>query len=112
MYLTYTIPQGEKETKDYGELELKLKLNLSAVKLARKKYRDSINYCEQVRRDDKNNQKATYRKALAHLELNEFKEAEEEIQTLVSQKGQQADIEALQAKLTQYVGKPHSESRC
>jgi tetratricopeptide (TPR) repeat protein len=78
--------------------------------LARKKYRDAINYCEQVRREDKKNHKATYRKALAHLELNEFKEAEGEIDHLVLLEGSKADIDQLNAKLKQYVGKIDPEN--
>lgn len=89
-----------------------MKLNISAVKLARKQYRDAINYCEQVRRDDKTNQKATYRKALAHLELNEFAEAQQEIDCLVSMNGAQADIDTLKSKLKQYVGQSHQENGC
>lgn len=102
--MTYTIPEGPEETKRYDDLDLKIKLNISAVRLAREKYRDAINYCQQVRRDDKDNKKATYRKATAHLELNEFELAEEEIELLKSQQGIKADIDQLTMKLKQYVG--------
>jgi tetratricopeptide (TPR) repeat protein len=101
--MTYTIPEGRDETKKYDELDLKIKLNISAVRLSRHKYRDAINYCQQVRREDKDNQKATYRKAIAHLELNEFDLAEEEIDLLISQNGTKSDIDQLSSKLKQYV---------
>jgi tetratricopeptide (TPR) repeat protein len=101
--LSYTIPDGDVETKNYDELELKVKLNISAVRLARGKYRDTIDYCEQIRRSDPNNLKATFRKATSHLELNEFDEAEKEIQRLQDLKGAAEDITILQNKLSSYV---------
>ena len=104
--MTYTIPEGEKETKEFETLEEKIRLNVGAVRLAQGKYRDCIDYCLLVQKSDPNNPKPYYRKATCHLELNEFAEAEAEIRLLESVGGaiSKEDVTTLRAKLSKYVG--------
>jgi hypothetical protein len=46
--MTYTIPEGEAQVKEYDGLDLKIKLNLSASRMGLKKYREVLDYCYQV----------------------------------------------------------------
>ena len=109
LYLVYTIPEGPEQTAKYDDLELKVKLNIAAARLARGKYRDVIDYCLQIKKEQPNNQKAFFRKATAHLELNELEEAELEILGLEKLPDSQANAAALRAKLKAYVRRASSQ---
>lgn len=106
--MTYTIPEGEKESKEFETLEEKVRLNIAAVRLALGKYRDCIDYSLLVQKSDPKNPKPYYRKATCHLELNEFEEAETEIRLLETTIGESSkdDVAALRTKLAKYVGWP------
>lgn len=107
LYLVYTIPEGPAETAQYDDLELKVKLNISAVRLASGRFRDVIDYCLQIKKAQPANQKAHFRKASAHLELNEFDEAELEIRALEKLPDSAASVATLRVKLKSYVASHH-----
>jgi Tfp pilus assembly protein PilF len=76
LYLIYTIAEGEHEDRLYRELEISVNLNLAFVLLKLEKFRDAMNHCHQVLKLEPSNLKAKYRMSKAHLEVNEFEDAQ------------------------------------
>ncbi|PHJ15986.1 tetratricopeptide repeat-containing protein [Cystoisospora suis] len=66
------------------DLEGALHLNLAAGLLKEKSFARSIEHCERVLQNDPTNEKAFLRMAKAHLELQEYKRAEEVTHQLLS----------------------------
>ena len=62
-----------------------------------------IDYCVQIQREDPKNPKASFRKVKAHLELNEFEEAEKEIRVLEGTTATKEECDSLKEILHAYV---------
>eukprot|EP01053_Blabericola_migrator_P006703 Blabericola_migrator_1__6702@NODE_338_length_9616_cov_89_769714_g272_i0_p2_GENE_NODE_338_length_9616_cov_89_769714_g272_i0NODE_338_length_9616_cov_89_769714_g272_i0_p2_ORF_typecomplete_len716_score139_82DUF3856/PF12968_7/1_1e05ANAPC3/PF12895_7/7_5e05ANAPC3/PF12895_7/1_5e03RPN7/PF10602_9/0_0011TPR_1/PF00515_28/1_3TPR_1/PF00515_28/1_7TPR_1/PF00515_28/73TPR_19/PF14559_6/0_15TPR_19/PF14559_6/0_068TPR_16/PF13432_6/0_0083TPR_16/PF13432_6/0_25TPR_MalT/PF17874_1/0_005BTAD/PF03704_17/1_9e03BTAD/PF03704_1 len=76
LYYDYTFPETEEEEKSFNENKLAAHLNLAAAKLNLGEYRECISQCYQATRMDAHCLKAFYRKAQAHLALDEFDEVD------------------------------------
>eukprot|EP01055_Gregarina_sp_Pseudo9_P000202 Gregarina_sp_Pseudo_9__201@NODE_1130_length_1854_cov_5_503581_g1057_i0_p1_GENE_NODE_1130_length_1854_cov_5_503581_g1057_i0NODE_1130_length_1854_cov_5_503581_g1057_i0_p1_ORF_typecomplete_len592_score149_25ANAPC3/PF12895_7/1_2e05DUF3856/PF12968_7/0_00022TPR_19/PF14559_6/8_6e03TPR_19/PF14559_6/0_4TPR_19/PF14559_6/0_005TPR_16/PF13432_6/0_033TPR_16/PF13432_6/0_078TPR_1/PF00515_28/3_2TPR_1/PF00515_28/1_7TPR_1/PF00515_28/6PAN_1/PF00024_26/0_0059TPR_2/PF07719_17/2_7TPR_2/PF07719_17/2e02TPR_2/PF07719_17/ len=76
LYYEYTFPESDSQEKDFNENKLSAHLNLAAAKLNLQEYRECISQCYQATRLDSQCLKAYYRKAQAHLALDEFDEVD------------------------------------
>eukprot|EP01054_Gregarina_sp_Poly1_P003619 Gregarina_sp_Poly_1__3618@NODE_2064_length_2747_cov_196_639552_g1332_i0_p1_GENE_NODE_2064_length_2747_cov_196_639552_g1332_i0NODE_2064_length_2747_cov_196_639552_g1332_i0_p1_ORF_typecomplete_len671_score139_64ANAPC3/PF12895_7/0_00013DUF3856/PF12968_7/0_00024DUF3856/PF12968_7/2_8e02TPR_19/PF14559_6/0_0095TPR_19/PF14559_6/8_2e03TPR_MalT/PF17874_1/0_0037TPR_MalT/PF17874_1/5e03DUF4919/PF16266_5/0_013TPR_1/PF00515_28/18TPR_1/PF00515_28/26TPR_1/PF00515_28/9TPR_16/PF13432_6/1TPR_16/PF13432_6/0_075TPR_1 len=76
LYYDYTFPEGDIQEIDFNENKLSTHLNLAAAKLNLQEYRECISQCYQATKMDSRCLKAYYRKAQAHLALDEFEEVD------------------------------------
>lgn len=76
IFFEYTFPDTPEQEKDLDQNKLSTHLNLAAVHLELKNFRDCIVQCDQALKIQHNCAKAFFRKAQAELQLDEFDAAE------------------------------------
>jgi len=68
------------ETQDLTDLQKTVNLNMAAVHIKLQKYERAIEECTQVLTLDKNHAKALFRRGQAHLALNDYYKAKEDLE--------------------------------
>eukprot|EP01056_Protomagalhaensia_sp_Gyna25_P003945 Protomagalhaensia_sp_Gyna_25__3944@NODE_354_length_3757_cov_19_342657_g273_i0_p1_GENE_NODE_354_length_3757_cov_19_342657_g273_i0NODE_354_length_3757_cov_19_342657_g273_i0_p1_ORF_typecomplete_len704_score170_01ANAPC3/PF12895_7/0_0012BTAD/PF03704_17/1_3e03BTAD/PF03704_17/0_0063TPR_MalT/PF17874_1/0_0048TPR_1/PF00515_28/58TPR_1/PF00515_28/7_1TPR_1/PF00515_28/6_9TPR_16/PF13432_6/2_1TPR_16/PF13432_6/0_33TPR_19/PF14559_6/2_9e03TPR_19/PF14559_6/6_1TPR_19/PF14559_6/0_063DUF3600/PF12207_8/0_51TPR_2/PF0771 len=76
IYYDYTFPENDQQEQEFQQDKLSAHLNLAAAKLNLQEYRECIVQCYQATKMDDKCMKAYYRKAQAHLALDEFDEVD------------------------------------
>ena len=75
--MVYLIPKGDKENRDYDDLEIKLHLNIGFADMQLKNYRSAIKeHFNFVLKKEKGNPKALYRKAKCFMLLDDYNECD------------------------------------
>lgn len=97
------------ETSNKEELEdlkIAMLLNLAAVKLHQSKFRQALNYCDEVLGMDRHNSKALFRRAQAHIGMNEYQlglaDLEVANEESPNNKDIQKEIERVKTKMKSY----------
>ncbi|XP_076376321.1 cyclophilin 40 [Megalopta genalis] len=71
-WMTKTVDTSNSSDELMTNIKIVILLNLAAVKLKKKKYREALKLCTDVLQMDKNNSKALFRKSQAYMGLNEY----------------------------------------